>query len=217
MKLNLGSGPFSAEGWTNFDWGALPLLSKFPRLRRGLVRSGVLLSGYDLPWAPIRLVDLRRRWPVADASVEFIYSSHVLEHFERWEARHILEETRRVLRPGGVVRIVVPDLVRICRGYLDEAAAGVARAGREASRRIWGHPKDEEPRGWVARFRRRFIRGHEWLYDEAEMRLLMEESGFRDIRRCTFREGRVPDLAPLDLEAHASLSLYMEATQPSAT
>lgn len=212
MKINLGSGPASAPAWVNFDWGALPLLSKFPRFRKWLVRRGHLPSHYELEWPPIRLVDLRRRpWPLKDASVDFFFCSQVLEHFERWEARDILREAHRALRKGGVIRVAVPDARLICRVYLEEEAKGVPRAGRELSHRIWGHPKDEEPLGWVARFRRRFIRGHQWLYDEAEMRRLMDEAGFTEIRRCRFREGEVPDLDRLDLECHAPFSLYMEA------
>lgn len=211
VRLNLGSGPCSAPGWTNFDWGALPLLSKFPRLRRCLVRFGSLPAAYDISWPPIQLVDLRRRWPLANRSVGSIYCSHVLEHFERWEALHILREARRVLCLGGAVRVVVPDLERIFRCYLDEVVSGMERTGREASRRIWGHPKEEKPVGWLAQLRRSFIRGHEWMYDEMELRLLMLEAGFSAPYRCEFRKGTVPDLHHLDLDCHRSLSLYMEA------
>jgi hypothetical protein len=56
----------------------------------------------------------------------------VLEHLTAAEARPFLGEMRRVLKPGGVIRLVVPDLEVICRNYLhqlDELRSGVATAG----------------------------------------------------------------------------------------
>jgi len=52
-----------------------------------------------------------------DASVDFIYCSRVLEHLEEWEAVELLRECRRVLRPGGVLRLVVPDLLKMVKNY----------------------------------------------------------------------------------------------------
>ncbi|MGE9985068.1 glycosyltransferase [Desulfovibrio sp. SGI.169] len=65
--------------------------------------------------------------PFADASFEAVYQSHVLEHFPREQAPAFLRECFRVLRPGGILRVVVPDLEGILRGYL--AALDSARAG----------------------------------------------------------------------------------------
>ena len=78
-------------------------------------------------------IDLRRRLPFADSTFAAAYSSHVLEHLTPLEARGFLKELQRVLRPGGVVRIVVPDLEGIVRGYLralDEAACAADTEAR---------------------------------------------------------------------------------------
>lgn len=208
VKLNLGCGPSGLDDWLNFDHGALPLLSKMPVARRWLVKIGVLPAGYDVRWPPIRLVDIRKRFPLSSDSVQFIYCSHVLEHLERWEALHVLRECHRVLAAGGCVRIVVPDLRLICTTYL---AGEGERPAQDACRTLWGHPKDIAPRGFVGRLARRFIRPHEWGYDHAEMELLMREAGFADVRRCEFRQGATPDLDGVELEGHQPYSLYVEA------
>jgi predicted SAM-dependent methyltransferase len=65
-----------------------------------------------LPW------DLRQGLPFPDGSCDVVYSSHAIEHFTRAGARRFLGECLRVLRPGGVLRIVAPDLEGVVRTYL---------------------------------------------------------------------------------------------------
>jgi SAM-dependent methyltransferase len=65
-----------------------------------------------LPW------DLREGLPFPDRSCDAVYSSHAIEHFTRAGARRFLGECLRVLRPGGVLRIVAPDLEGVTRTYL---------------------------------------------------------------------------------------------------
>jgi SAM-dependent methyltransferase len=86
------------------------------------------------PAAPgVLALDLRKGLPFAAASFDAVYCSHVLEHLPRGEAQGLLRAIHAVLRPGGVVRIVVPDLEAIVRAYLallDRLRAG--EAAREA-------------------------------------------------------------------------------------
>jgi hypothetical protein len=56
----------------------------------------------------------------ADSTVDEIYASHVLEHFGREQLIPVLQEWFRVLKPGGRIRIAVPDLGYICRAYVEE-------------------------------------------------------------------------------------------------
>lgn len=62
--------------------------------------------------------DLRLGIPFPDQSFDVVYHSHVLEHFSKPEASKFLKECSRVLRPQGVLRVVVPDLEEIARVYL---------------------------------------------------------------------------------------------------
>lgn len=100
-RVNLGCGETIHSAWENFD----------------------LVPAND----SIRRIDLLKKLPFPNASYEFCYSSHVLEHMPRSKAPMFLREIQRILRPGGVVRIVVPDLEGIVRRYLaelDSAANG---------------------------------------------------------------------------------------------
>lgn len=71
--------------------------------------------------------DLRTGLPGPDGAYDAVYASHVLEHFTRGDARQLVGECLRALRPGGVIRVVVPDLEGICRLYLE--ALDRSRAG----------------------------------------------------------------------------------------
>lgn len=58
-------------------------------------------------------VDLAKTLPYADASIDFIFSEHCLEHLKPIEAWSYLEECLRILKPGGVVRTTVPSIVKV--------------------------------------------------------------------------------------------------------
>ena len=90
--LNVGCGRCYHPEWTNID-----LVAATP---------------------DVRAYDLRRGLPYEDDSFDGVYHSHVLEHLSPDAARGMLTECRRVLRPGGVLRVVVPDLEGIAREYL---------------------------------------------------------------------------------------------------
>jgi len=67
--------------------------------------------------------DLGRGIPLPDASCEVVYLSHVLEHFRRANALALVRECYRVMRPGGILRVAVPDLEKICQLYLTKLQA----------------------------------------------------------------------------------------------
>ncbi|MBI3351106.1 MAG: methyltransferase domain-containing protein [Nitrospirae bacterium] len=54
---------------------------------------------------------------IQDNSVDLIYNCHVLEHFKRRDVERVLREWYRVLNPGGILRISVPDFARLCEVY----------------------------------------------------------------------------------------------------
>jgi len=83
-KLNFGCGTRYVDGWENIDF-----YSSGPAVRRVNLLHG-------LPYPP--------------NSFDLVYSSHVLEHFTRPQCRAMLLECFRVLKPGGSVRVVVPDI-----------------------------------------------------------------------------------------------------------
>jgi len=92
VLVNLGCGAIAHPAWSNLDL---------------------------VPLSPIvQKADLLEPLPFESGTVDAVYHAHVLEHFDRESGARFLKENVRVLRPGGVLRVVVPDLEDICRGYL---------------------------------------------------------------------------------------------------
>ena len=63
-------------------------------------------------------VDLLRPLPIQSETVDIVYSSHFLEHVPRESIHLLLSECARILKPGGVIRLVMPDFEEMCRAYL---------------------------------------------------------------------------------------------------
>jgi predicted SAM-dependent methyltransferase len=109
-KLNLGCGGRYRDGWVNVNFTS--------------TGPGVISA------------NLEKGIPFPDNSFEVVYHSHVLEHFTKYATVDFLKECHRVLKHGGVIRAVVPDLEAIARNYV--AALEKARAGIEG----WDHNYD---------------------------------------------------------------------------
>lgn len=69
--------------------------------------------------------DLNNGIPFPEASCDVVYHAAVLEHLRRIDARDFMTECCRVLKPGGIVRIGVPDLEKICKVYLSKLTSAL--------------------------------------------------------------------------------------------
>jgi predicted SAM-dependent methyltransferase len=74
----------------------------------------------------VRALDFTKGLPFPAESVDAVYHAAVLEHIRKREVNDFLREIHRVLTPGGIVRVGVPDLEKICRIYLEKLEAALA-------------------------------------------------------------------------------------------
>jgi SAM-dependent methyltransferase len=201
--INLGCGTDVAPGWTNIDSSPNARAAKYPALRWLLWKMRLLSTEhYRISWPrDILIHDLRKPLPFASESVDYAYSSHTLEHLAREEGARLIREVWRVLKPGGIVRIVVPDLTLAVRRYLADLQQPMTCA-RAATTLLTALRL--APRGG------RDI--HRWMYDAPSLSALLEASGFSCVTVRGFREGAVPDCALLDNRPDDSL--HIEATKP---
>ena len=66
----------------------------------------------------VRYHNIRNKLPFRDNTLDAVYHSHVLEHLRKPEAGFFISECYRVLKKGGIIRVVIPDLEKIVREYL---------------------------------------------------------------------------------------------------
>lgn len=103
--LNIGCGSTFHSDWINID-----IVSSSPEVRE---------------------YDIRKNLPYPDKEFDVCYSSHVLEHLTQIDAKNLLLESYRILKPNGIIRVVVPDLESIVKDYLkalEKADSGIKEA-----------------------------------------------------------------------------------------
>jgi predicted SAM-dependent methyltransferase len=129
--------------------------------------------------------DLGRPLPFADEAFSAIYASHVLEHLYRSQAQALLSDCRRVLRPGGIVRVVVPDLHSMVEKYLQCSREGDKYAADTLNARL-AFRSPAPPAGNIltrAYAIWKDFHSHKWMYDANSLAYYLEVAGFRDISR----------------------------------
>jgi SAM-dependent methyltransferase len=135
--LNLACGDQAHPEWTNVEFWPHCVRYRAPVLGRLFRRLDANRTHLDGRGVPVRFADLRGGIPYASESFDAAYHSNFLEHLDRNDAEAFLRECRRVVRPGGIVRVVVPDLAVQARAYLDALAGAQAGEAGAAERHRW--------------------------------------------------------------------------------
>lgn len=157
--------------------------------------------------------DLRYPLLIDDATVDGIFTEHTFEHMAFDDVRRLAAECCRVLKPGGRIRVIVPDVSIFVARY---------QANDLAWFREWERVT-LTPRG------RRFVTpmqaisfitqeyGHRSAWDFASLARVLGDAGFVDVEAASYRQGRDPRLLrDKDADSRRLVSLYVEAVKPVA-
>lgn len=174
IKLNVGAGPtWRKEGWSTLD-------------HKVKENTDTVIQGEAIN---INLEDL---------SCTTVFSSHMLEHIPHTQIEAVLFEFHRVLEEDGILRIVVPDMLKLARAYVNKDAEffkGVIEEnetvrtdlgyGGMLANHFVGPGQD------TVLFNRqltRFIAGysHLYMYDFEMLRIMLSRAGFYDIMQLSF-------------------------------
>lgn len=200
--LHLGCGLQAPTDWLNVDGSIQAAFVRYPRLKKFLVKARLYpKSQAEIPWPTnVLRLDIRKTFPWPEGRFDAVYSSHTLEHLYRDEAAALLRESRRVLKSGGICRVVVPDLRVMVQRYWDKKDNPLEAAG--AAEILIGSLQLQPPsseRGWVGLYHRLLgSHQHKWMYDAASLEALLLETGFKDVTHPTFGLGRMPKIAQVE-------------------
>lgn len=183
-KLNLGCGEEPLRRWTNIDGG-----------------DG---EWFEAPKADdvIRLDVFDALAHIEDGSCEAVFSEHFFEHFSLGDGHRLIAEWARVLKPGGLVRVVTPNLERETTLYLHqfEPAPGDvidAHRMRWLADRYEKQPGEALTRAMVLNFGMR-LDGHLFVYDFETLKQSLALAGFERITQAEFGASEHGPLDGLD-------------------
>jgi len=199
------------------------------RLHDAMLHIGA--GGHHLPgWINIDAhpadlaLNVGRPLPFADGTARFIFASHVLEHlYYPAPALRFLADCLRVLKPGGRIRLIVPDIERYIRAYADGDQAFF-----DARREIWkdlpaGRTLLEEFLTYAGAGPdpAAFLDSHKYAYDYPTLQRMLERAGFVNIERSEYMASSQAELRVDDASAVAGASaagrhysLFVEAVRP---
>ena len=175
LRINLGCGGITRNGWTNVD----------------------LAGQADLQ------LDLREPFPFGDQTASIIYSEHFLEHLEYpTEALNVLKESLRVLVPGGIFSVGVPDTERALKNYIERDPVLFQRLMKSGWYPSWCD-------SWMHQVNCHFRQGkeHKYAYDYETLARILANVGFTNVKRREFNPS-------LDSVERKSGTLYVDAVKP---
>ena len=207
-RLNLGCGPTNAPAdWLNVDGSWNAWFARHRYLRSTLKTFGLINANQAAHWKVRPFVhDLTRPLPFEDNAFSAVYGSHVLEHLYLTDARRLLLECKRVLRPEGVIRLVVPDLRSLAENYLKAKNGG----GASASERIAPADRLNEklafrnpaPPGGNVFFKLyslwKDFHHHKWMYDSESLMGYFEIAGFQEVSQKECLQSDIPGVEEVE-------------------
>jgi predicted SAM-dependent methyltransferase len=140
MKLNIGAGGKRIEGFTGVD--------AVPRPAADIV-------------APAHAI------PLPDGCADEIMAIHLVEHVHLWEVPDLLREWFRLLSPGGLMVLEMPDIVKCCRNIADNFTMAGKHPDQAGLWGCYGDPREKDP-----------FMGHKWGYTFNSLRPMVAEAGF---------------------------------------
>ncbi len=181
MYVQYGCGLSAPKNWINFDVSPTLRIQKIPLM--GFLFGPVLNVKFP---GNVKYGDIIKGLPVAENSVDGIYCSHTLEHLALNDLRTALQNTYKVLKVGGVFRMVLPDLEFYAREYISNLALGDVNSSYQFLENSMLGIK-QRPRG-LSGFASVVLGNshHLWMWDYLSLSKELDAVGFKAIRRCDF-------------------------------
>lgn len=217
ILINLGCGQTRPKGWVNTDSSLNSWIQNLPLFDK--IGDKLLSSvSYD---SKANYMDLRNHWKFANNSVDVVYGSHVFEHLDSVTGKLFLNEAYRVLKPGGIIRLVVPDLHQLTQIYLDRSKSGDVSATSDFL--YWmnlskdnTYPRDRSLVVKIINLWQDYPHQHKCMYDFASLSKLLVEHKYLDLLPASYAHSKyIPEIEQVEYSSEGVVSIYLEAKKPT--
>lgn len=175
LYAQYGCGFCAPDDWLNFDSSPTLRFERLPVIGRLYTKNKERFP------ANARHGDIVRGLGLPNGSCRGLYSSHMLDYLTLADARTALANSRKLLAPGGIFRLVVEDCTRFMKDYLADPSPDAA--GRFMTETGWGR----RHRGMGALVKEHFGHPHRlWMWDFPSLERDLTAAGFQSIRRAQF-------------------------------
>ena len=209
-NINFGCGASPTKGWLNYDNSPSIKIANSP-IKYFLLRKLKLLNSSqikNIEWNKsnkVLFADATKKLPFTNNEVQYIYTSHMIEHLSKESAIKFLKECLRTLSPKGVLRIVLPDLRKLIDSYLENGDADLF-----IKESYLTAPPIET---LIDKLKLTLIgyRHHQWMYDSKSLSRILLDIGFGKVieqkpgHTCMYNYGE------LNLSERSESSFFIEA------
>jgi SAM-dependent methyltransferase len=238
--LNIGCGSKTSTSCINIDWSPYLIIIRIPWMLpwlsaiigRERVERASAIKGRTI------FHNLRKGIPFPNGSVDAVYHSHLMEHIDREIVGAFQREIFRVLRPGGIQRICLPDLETLVNHYRKTLISddGTVQSSLRHDQSVARILEQSVRRSSAGTAGKSFIRSrletfllgdarargetHQWMWDRVNIRAALAGVGFSDIVVRSWEESAIPDWKNTGLERasdgteYKPESLYVECRKP---
>jgi predicted SAM-dependent methyltransferase len=155
--------------------------------------------------------DILKGLPITPESCNGVYCSHVLEHLSLDGFRVALRNTHKILRPGGIFRLVLPDLEYSVKQYLNNPSNDAALAFMRAT--CLGHEiRASSLKGFIVSWLG--SSQHLWMWDYMSIETELQNAGFVGIRRAFFGDSSDPMFREVEDKGRWDNCLGVECKKP---
>lgn len=208
LNLGCGPGPVLAKSYVYIDASRKLLIAKIPMLAKLIRRYSKSEMFWDKNVKYKNILSLR----LPPNSIEFIYSSHLLEHIYFSQSKDLLRNLFEALDVGVRIRLALPDYDAFVSNYILTAKTNPVLAIQELEDSLLSQPL-EKPKMLKKLWNQ--ITGdlhvHRWHPTFALVESMLLEAGFRNIIKCKFRESALAEIHLL--ENREIMTFYIEGSK----
>jgi SAM-dependent methyltransferase len=207
LYVQYGCGMSAPSSWKNYDASPTLRFERIPFLGRLYTKNASRFP------ENVEYGDIVKGLPLPENSCAGIYASHVLEHLALNDFRVALRNSFTLLRPGGIFRLIVPDLEVLARRYVESDDPEAC----ETFMRATSLGKEVRPRR-VTGFIKSFFANNEhlWMWDFKSLKRELSTVGFVEIRRCAPGDSEDPNFKHVEDPERFIDAVAIECKRPNA-